>query len=274
MSLVRLPFRRAYLALAVSLLAVSCTRKDDAAPTGAIAGTMAPAAGVGRLLSASAIAADKTTYTATPDAQTGAFNFPALPPGRYEVHFTTTAAKDFPNWVVTTVVAGATATPRIPLITHDNIGRGTMKWAVGGKAYAATEFKVYQSAPSFSFLGRVGSLGTAADAGEVGLLVPEGNAQYTGFAGVGTYQLGGGAQPLPPAGYYTYYAGGTALPAAEYMTPPAGVPTGSLHLTRFDAELGIATGTFDFTGLNTGGSSTASLPNQVAVSQGEFDITF
>lgn len=264
--------RLPYFVLALGLLATSCTRKDEVAPSGAIIGTMAPVAGVGQLLKVTAIGPDKTEYTATPDPQTGAFSFPTLPPGRYEVHFETTAAKSFPYWVNTTVVAGTTATPPIPPITHDGIGRGTFKWVMNGKAYSATDFiKVNDRLTSVDIRARSGSFGTSAEVHEAGLALLKNDGK--GFVGVGTYSLGTLGLGMPCYGTYTYY-GASPIYFTDYITYTAAAPSGQATFTRYNAEQGIATGTFTFDAAWPSGLGAPGAPNQVAVTRGEFDITF
>jgi len=276
--LLHLRARLPYFALALGLLATSCTRKEEAAPSGAITGTMAPVAGVGQLLKVTAIAADKTEYTATLDPQTGAFSFPSLPPGRYTVKFSTTAAPDFPYWVTTEVVAGATATPPIPPITHDKVGRGTFKWTMSGKTYSATGFiKVYGEGDYFTVWGRSGSFDTAGEVRDVQLILPQRNEQGKLFAGVGPYLLGGTGRVMPTG--QLYYYGSQPYFFVEYWTPvypppAAGPSSGIMQLTRYDAQQGVATGTFEFEGNASTGSGVPGAPAKVTVTSGEFNITF
>jgi hypothetical protein len=264
--------RLPYCVLALGLLATSCARKEEAAPSGAITGTMAPVAGVGQLLKVTAIAADKTEYPATLDPQTGAFSFPTLPPGTYEVHFETTAAKAFPYWVNIKVVAGTTATPPIPPITHDGIGRGTFKWMMNGKAYSATGFiKVNDRLTSVDIRARAGSFGTSAEVHEAGLALLKNDGK--GFVGVGTYSLGTLGPGMPCYGTYTYY-GASPMYFTDYRSYTAATPSGRATFTRYDAEQGVATGTFAFDAALPSGTGAPGAPNQVAVTRGEFDITF
>jgi len=276
--LLRFRARLPYFVLALCLLATSCARKDEAAPSGAITGTMAPVAGVGQLLKVTAIGAGKTEYTATPDPQTGAFSFPALPPGKYTVKFSTTAAPDFPYWVFAEVVAGATATPQIPPITHDKIGRGTFKWTMNGKAYSATGFiKVYGEGDYFTVWGRSGSFDTAGEVRDVQLNLPQRNEQGKLFAGVSTYLLGGTGRGMPTG--QLYYYGSQPYFFVEYRTPvypppAAGPSSGTMQLTRYDAQQGAAVGTFKFEGDANTGSGVPGAPVKVNVTSGEFNITF
>jgi hypothetical protein len=233
---------------------------------------MAPVAGVGQLLKVTAIAADKTEYTATLDPQTGAFSFPTLPPGRYTVKFSTTAAPDFPYWVITEVVAGATATPPIPLITHDGIGRGTFKWVMNGKPYSATDFiKVNDRLTSVDIRARAGSFSTSAEVHEAGLALLKNDGK--GFVGVGTYPLGTLGPGMPCYGTYTYY-GASPMYFTDYTSYTAGTPSGQAIFTRYDAEQGVAVGTFAFDAGFPSGTGAPGAPNQVAVTRGEFSITF
>lgn len=276
--LLHLRARLPYFVLALGLLATSCARKEEAAPAGAITGTMAPVAGVGQLLKVTAIAADKPEYMATIDPQTGAFSFPALPPGRYVVKFSTTAAPDFPYWVTVDVVAGATATPPIPPITHDKIGRGTLKWTMNGKVYAATGFiKVYGEGDYFTLWGRSGSFDTAGEVRDVQLGLPERNEHGKLFAGVGTYLLGGTGR-LTPTGQLYYYGSRPEF-FLEYSTPvypppAAGPSSGIMRLTHYDAQQGAAVGTFEFEGIGMSGTGVSGAPVKATVTNGEFNITF
>jgi hypothetical protein len=236
---------------------------------------MAPNASAGKLLSVTATAPNKQEYMATVDALTGSFVFNGLPPGTYVLTFSTTATKEFPCSVTTTVVAGATATPPIPLITHDNVARGALRWTVDGQAYSATDLlKIYSVGSGFSILGQSGMFDKSKAVNQVSLFVPEENENGKVFAGAGTYGLGGAGRVMP-TGLVSYFLNGNGYLSIDYFTINAGSATGTLRLARYDAEQGIAAGTFEFKTLGTNGSvPPPNLPTQVTVSQGEFDITF
>jgi hypothetical protein len=262
------------IALAVGLLTVACSHDKVVAPTtGAITGTMAPNASAGKLLSVTATASNKQEYMATVDGLTGSFVFNGLPPDTYELKFSTTAASSFPHWITTTVMAGATATPVIPPITHDNIARGTLKWIVNGKACQVTEFsRIRCDEKTFDISGKSEPLGRGAFVYQIGLIATE--YGKTPFTGVGTYTLGGQGT-ISPCGTVLFYPTGDYFMWSEYFTIPVGPPTGTLRLIRYDAVQGIATGTFEFVG--RWGSGNANYPDpsaQVSVTSGEFDITF
>jgi hypothetical protein len=263
------------IALAVGLLTTaSCSRDKVVAPTtGAITGTMAPIATVGNLLSVTATASNKQEYKASVDALTGAFTFNGLPPGTYVLTFSTTAAPSFPHWVTTTVVAGGTATPTIPPISHDNVGRGTLKWVIDGKTYQAAEFSTIRcDDKTFSIGGHTGPFNSGAFIHEVGLIATE--YSKTPFTGAGTYALGGAGAVSPNGAIYLYPTGDYTM-WAQYYTIPVGIPTGTLRLTNYDVAKGVATGTFEFVGRWSGGNSNyPNPPAQVSVTNGEFDITF
>lgn len=240
---------------------------------------MAPVAAVGSLLRVTATAAaDKQAYTVTADARTGAFSFAALPPGTYTLTFTTTTADPFPLTVTASVVAGATAAPAIPPITHDGIGRGTMKWVVDGQPYAATAFiKVYGDGKYFNLWGRAGSFGAGnAPVSDIELILPQDfgqpEKQTHPFAGAGTYALGG-LGVVDPFGDCSVYPGNDFYRGVRYVSV-GGSAVGTLHLTRYDAQQGTAAGTFEYRALAMTGVITATTPAQVAVTGGEFDITF
>lgn len=249
---------------------------NEPAPVGGITGQMAPVAAVGRLVGVVAVAGS-TEYPATVDPATGTFSL-AVPPGVYQLKFTTVApggtAQPFPYWATATAVAGTTATPAIPPITHDGIGRGTLRWTLNGKPYAARAFiKVYGEGKYFNVWGRSEEFGPAADVKDVLLVLPEQTEKGPLFAGAGTYPLGGPGR-VTAFGHSTVYPTNEPFIYWTYGSPYANTPTGTLRLTRYDAERGLAAGTFAFNAAWTTGARVGTPEPTAAVTNGEFDITF
>lgn len=254
---------------------VGCSREVPA-PSGSITGQMAPVAAVGRLMGVVATEGGKE-YHATVDPATGAFSL-AVPPGTYQLKFTTRtpdgASQPFPYWVWVTVVAGTTVTPTIPPITHDRIGRGTLRWTLNGKPYTARAFiKVYGEGSYFNLWGQSEAFSPTADVKEVLLVVPPETENGPLFTGVGTYALGG-------PGRVTAFGQSTVYPTNEpyifwsYQSLYAAPPYGTLHLTRYDAERGAAAGTFSFNATWSTGALVGTPAPTASVTNGEFDITF
>lgn len=270
--------RRSALFLAVSWLA-GCSR-DAPAPasspsTGSITGQMAPVTTVGRLLGVVAVG-NGTEYQATVDPLTGAFSL-AVPPGIYQLKFTTAAPdgtpRAFPSWVTVTAVAGTTVTPTVPPITHDGIGRGLMRWTVDGKSYTARAFiKVYGEGKYFNLWGRSEEFSPTSDVKEVFLVLPERTENGPPFAGAGTYPLGGLGRVSAFGDLYTYPTNEPVI-FWRYNTRDV-MPTGTVQLTRYDAERGLASGTFAFDAKWYGGALIGTYVPTVTVTNGEFDITF
>lgn len=269
--------KRPALWLAMSGLA-GCS-PDAPAPTGSISGQMAPVAAVGHLLGVVAHGGG-TEYPARVDPLTGAFSV-AVPPGFYRLTFTTVAPggtpQPFPQGVPVTVVAGTTVTPDIPPITHDGIGRGLLRWILDGKPYTARSFiKVNGEGKYFRLFGRSEEFGAASDVKEVGLLVPERTDNGPLFAGIGTYPLGGIDRIMAYGDCYVYPTNQPEIDL-RYISTRDFTPTGTAQLTRYDAERGIATGTFAFRATWSTGGVPPGVPTQapmVTVTGGEFDITF
>lgn len=272
MSFVLLPVTRlSKLALCFGLL-TACSRENPS-PNGTITGAMPPVAGVVSATSVTATAVDGTVYTVTPDPQTGAFTFFSVPPGSYTLKFATTAIANFPVWVPVQVTAGVTATPQIPPVTHDGIGRGTVKWTIDGKVYAATTFiKVRGDGKYFDLWCRYGDFGTARQVSDCGIYLPEYDDNGKVFAGVGTYLLGG-PNRIVSFGQYSIYGSNKPELFLNYQSVYL-TPTGSVHLTRYDAALGVAAGTFEFKALARSGFYIPGAPDDVTISSGEFAITF
>jgi hypothetical protein len=99
-------------------------------------------------------------------------------------------------------------------------------------------------------------------------VLPEASRKGVIFVGPATYTLGG--DELGSFGEYTYYVGGRLSGFSRYTTPMyTSAPSGTLRLTRFDANLGVATGTFEFVA-----TASAKAAGERTLTQGEFDITF
>jgi hypothetical protein len=268
------------MALSIGLLTAACSRDnslDKMTPNGTITGAIPPVAGVGSATSVTATASDGTTYTTIPNAQTGAFTIP-LPAGTYTLTFITTlsAPNAFPARVPVTVVAGATASPTLPPLTHDNVKRGLLRWTVDGTTYTANwlggQFGdrglVSDSKGYFYLSGTAGEFDKSPEVAEVFLVVPEASRKGVIFVGPATYTLGG--EETGSFGEYTYYAGGRLAGFSRYTTPTyPGTPTGTLRLTRYDANLGVAAGIFEFVA-----AAYANATGQRTITSGEFNITF
>lgn len=264
------------VALCVSVLTAACSRENPS-PNGTIMGTMPPVTGVASATSVTATAADGTVYTVTPDPQTGAFTFFSVPPGTYTLTFITTlsAPNKFPAQVPVTVTAGATATPSLPLITHDNVKRGLMRWTVNGTTYTATwlggQFSdrgLFSDSKGYFYLsGQAGEFDKSPEVAQVLLSLPEANKKGVIFIGPATYTLG--SEEIGTFGEYTYYAGGSLSGFSRYATYAYPGTTGTLRLTRFDVNQGVAAGTFEFVATTVDNAT-----SQRTVTNGEFDITF
>jgi hypothetical protein len=250
--------------------------KEVPAPSGSITGQMTPVAAVGRLVGVVAIGGG-SEYPATIDPTTGAFSL-AVPPGPYQLKFTTLAPngapQPFPYWVWVTAVAGTTVTPTVPPITHDRIGRGTLRWTLNGQPYTARSFiKVYGEGKYFNLLGQSEAFSPGAEVKEVFLVVPPETENGPLFTGVGTYALGG-------PGRVTAFGQSRVYPTNEpyifwsYQSQYAAPPNGTIHLTRYDAERGVAAGTFSFNAVWSTGALVGTPPPTATVTNGEFDITF
>jgi hypothetical protein len=266
--------KRSVLLLLASGLA-GCSHEVPA-PQGNITGQMAPVATVGRLVGVVAIAGGME-YPATVDPATGAFSL-AVPPGTYQLKFTTLApngaSQSFPYWVWVTAEAGKTVTPVVPPITHDRIGRGTLRWTLNGKPYTARAFiKVYGEGKYFNLLGRSEDFSPNADVKEVLLVLPPETENGPLFTGVGTYTLGG-------PGRVTAFGQSTVYPTNEpfifwsYQSMYAAPPNGTIQLTRYDAERGVAAGTFAFNATWSTGALVGTPVLTATITNGEFDITF
>ena len=255
---------------------VGCSRVEPA-PTGSITGQMAPVATVGRLVGAVAVG-NGTEYPARVDPLSGVFSV-AVPPGTYQLRFSTVvpggAPQPFPRWVTVTAVAGTTVTPAIPPITHDGIGRGLLRWTLDGKQYTARAFiKVNGEGKYFYLYGRSEEFSPTSDVKEVGLLVPEQTERGPLFAGVGTYPLGGSGR-VTAFGEFVTYPTNQPVINLRYVSMYDFTPTGTAQFTRYDAERGLAAGTFAFNASwQSGGGGVGTPAPTGTVTNGEFDITF
>lgn len=208
---------------------------------------------------------------------TGAF-FLTVPPGTYQLKFTTGplggAPQPFPYWVTVTAVAGTTVTPAVPPITHDGIGRGTLRWTLDGKPYTArASIKVYGEGAYFNLWGRSEEFSPTSDVKEVTLVLPQQTERGPLFAGVGTYPLGGPGR-VTAFGKSIVYPTNEPVIFWDYISTYAATPTGTAQLTRYDAERGLAVGTFAFNTTWTTGALVGTPAPTATVTNGEFDITF
>lgn len=263
-------------ALLLVLSGLAACSQEAPAPTGRITGQMAPVAAVGHLLGVVAIGGG-TEYQGTVDPATGTFSL-AVPPGTYRLKFTTVAPggapQQFPQGVAVTAVAGTVVTPAVPPITHDGIGRGLLRWTLNGKLYSARAFiKVYGEGKYFNLWGRSEEFSPTADVKEVSLVLPEQTEKGPLFAGVGTYPLGGLGR-VTAFGQSTVYPTNDPVIFWNYVSTYAATPTGTAQLTRYDADRGLAAGTFAFNTTWTTGALVGTPAPTAVVTNGEFDITF
>jgi hypothetical protein len=268
--------RAAHLMLLLAISGLGGCSHDEPIPTGSITGQMAPVADVGHLVGVVAVSGG-TEHQAIVDPTTGAF-FLSVPPGIYQLKFTTVppggAPQPFPRWVTVRVAAGTTVAPPIPPITHDGIGRGYLRWTLDGKQYTARAFiKVYGEGAYFNLWGRSEQFGPNSDVKEVALLLPQQTENGPLFAGAGNYTLGGLGRITAFGEVYTY-PGNQPEISWRYVSTYATTPTGTAQLSRYDAEKGLATGTFAFGASWFTGALVGTPAPTVAVTNGEFDITF
>jgi hypothetical protein len=264
------------LALLFVLSGLTACSAETPVPTGNVTGQMAPVAAVGRLTGVVALRGG-TEYAASVDPTTGTFSL-RVPPGTYQLKFNTVSAsgvaQQFPYWVTVTAVAGTTVSPAIPPITHDRIGRGTLRWTLDGKLYTARAFiKVYGEGKYFSLWGRSEDFSPTSDVKEVSLVLPEQTENGPLFAGVGTYALGGPGR-VRAVGQATMYPTNDPVINWNYVSTYAATPTGTAQLTRYDAAQGLAAGTFSFNTIWTTGAGVGTPAPMATVTNGQFDITF
>lgn len=250
---------RCWLLLSVfGMLAAACSQKSDPAPTttpttGTITGTVSPAQAVTQV---TAKTAGGLTFTATPDASTGAFTTPALAAGQYTLSFTMAPGYAAVAAKTITVTAGQAASAGTVQATSDGtIRSGTITWTVNGQTYTTTALtgKVDRSVNrTFYVTGKVTN-GNQVDELNLGL--------GTTFYGAGSY---GYNTPYNNASYRRVVGG---LPTLDYATDTSS--NGTLVVTQYDEAAGTMAGTFGFVAnAKSAGTGTATVTN------GSFSIRF
>lgn len=108
-----------------------------------------------------------------------------------------------------------------------------------------------------------------------------GEGGVTGAAsgnGEGTAVCRGGHLPAGGSGRVTAFGQSTMYPTNEpviywnYLSKYAATPTGTAQLTRYNAEQGLAVGTFAFDATWTTGALVGPPATTASVTNGEFDI--
>jgi hypothetical protein len=133
--------------------------------------------------------------------------------------------------------------------------------------------KVYGEGKYFNLWGRSEDFSPSSDVKEVFLVLPERTEKGPLFAGVGTYPLGGLGR-VTAFGQLTVYPTNDPVINWTYQSTSAATPTGTAQLTRYDAERGLAAGTFSFTTTWATGALVGTPTPTATVTNGEFDITF
>ena len=149
-----------FLALALPLSFLSCSKKEDAAPaptTGTVEGTVSPA---GALTTVTATNAGGLTFLAAPNATTGAFSLPNLAPGTYQLSFAPAATFAAPAARSVTVVAGQTASAGTVVVSPAPPTTGTLTGTIS-PAGAVTLVRVTNGSTG-AVLTVVPSAGTGA----------------------------------------------------------------------------------------------------------------
>lgn len=252
------------LSMVVGLLAGACQR-ETLDPNGNLTATIAPLGIVARVIATNG---DGRRYPVFPDPVTGVATFAALPAGAYILTFDMLPASLFPVAVPATVVAGHTTQVPLPVLTHDGRVRGTMTWVVNGEAQVAAQFGG-QFGDGFFLSGEATPAAGPGYVSEVSLGIATADPLGPPFTGAGTYPIG--LRAYGPTGVYRYrtanIVGGTN---ERYVSPLAATPVGTIALTRFDKQTGVATGTFAFPAEST--TTLGAAPK--AITQGQFNITF
>ena len=246
--------------LLLSSLVAACGQKSDPAPvatptTGTITGTVSPARAVTQV---TAKTAGGLTFTATPDASTGAFTTPALAAGQYTLSFTMAPGYLKIADKMITVTAGQAASAGIVQATSDGtIKSGTITWTVNGQTYTTTALtgKVDRSVNRTFYVTGTVTSGNQVD--ELNL------ALSTTFSGASSYDY---KTYYNSAGYRRVVGG---LPTLDYRTSTNS--TGTLVVTQYDEAAGTMTGTFGFVAPANGAGTG---PSSATISNGSFSIQF
>lgn len=254
------------LSVVVGLLASAC-KQEDLDPNGTLTATIAPLSIVARVI---ATAGDGKRYAVVPDPVTGVATFAALPAGAYTLTFDMLPASFFPIAVPVTVVAGTTTQAALPALTHDGQVRGTMTWTVDGEAQAAVRFGG-QFGDGFFLRGEATPAAGLGYVSAVSLGIATADPLGPPFTGAGAYPVG--LRAYGPTGEYRYYVASLTTTGGvnqRYVSPVAAAPVGTITLTRFDRQAGVAAGTFAF----PAEALTAPGPARVVITQGQFNVTF
>ncbi|MFD1872636.1 carboxypeptidase-like regulatory domain-containing protein [Hymenobacter bucti] len=235
--------------LATPLLS-GCQKDEPATPTtGNLSSTVSP---VGSIIKVTAQNSTGLSFSATPDAATGAFSFSGLVAGQYTLSFTMASGYKPMASVSTSVVAGQNTALGTVQATSDGIVKsGTMSWTTGGQTYTAT-------ITAGTINRQVGQSGTLYIKGrsvngnqtdEVSL------RRNNGFSGVGSYTLS-------LAEYWRTTVGASEVYRDRTTDNP-------LVITQYDETTGTMAGTFSFWGWtgDLGG-------NTIIVTNGTFSLRF
>jgi hypothetical protein len=176
---------------------------DEVSATGTIASTILPA---GYATQVTATDAADRSYTAIPDAKTGAFQLLHIPAGVYTLTVDTKLAYKTPAPQQAKVSAGLTTAVYYSTLTRDTKLRGTLSWVENSVRYTATNLYGEINSGLVSVDGYVLSSGVGR---EVAFVIPTYGQSSSLFTGMGTYLLG--RQEYPFGKYTLATSAGPAL---------------------------------------------------------------
>jgi hypothetical protein len=256
------PYPTTRLVLASLLLGSTACQKeaDELSATGTIASIILPA---GYATQVTATDAAGHSYTATPDATTGAFTLGNVPAGTYTLTVDTKLAYKTPAPQQTQVKAGLTTALSYSTLTRDTKLRGTLSWVENSVRYTAANIYGEVNNGLVSVDGYVLSNGVGR---EVAFVIPTYGQSSSLFTGVGTYPVGRQEYPF---GKYTR---ATAAGPAIWYTPRQGAGTGQVQVTQHDPAAFTIAGTFAFTAEPF--SNPTGNPGDVAITEGSFNLTY
>lgn len=230
-----------------------CQKDESATPapptTGSLSGTVSPAGSITRVTAQSSTG---LSFSATPDATTGAFSFSGLAAGQYTLSFTMASGYKPTASVSTSVVAGQNAALGTVQATSDGIIKsGTMSWTTGGQTYTATSVEGTINRQN----GQGGILyikGKSVNGTQTDMVFLSRN---NGFSGTGNYTLS-------LAEYWRTTASVSEIYRDRTTTNP-------LVITQYDEATGTVAGTFSFSGWtgDLGGTT-------IHVTNGTFSLRF
>jgi hypothetical protein len=233
---------------------------DELSATGTIASTILPA---GYATQVTATDANGRSYTATPDATTGAFQLTNLPAGTYTLTVDTKLAYKTPAPQQTQVKAGLTTAIYYSTLTRDTKLRGTVSWVENGVRYTAANIYGEINSGIVSVDGYVLTNGVGR---EVAFVIPTYGPSTALFKGVGTYPLG---QQEYPFGKYVL---STSPGPYIWYTPRQGAGTGQVQVTQYDPAAFSIAGTFTFAAEPF--SNPTGAPDNVTITDGSFSLTY